>query len=228
MSNAISSVLSVDTDSPGIRTISPELEMESGLSGVDEIYAEEFGFNLLDSWKYRETVRQKYGLPECAYLFEDPVRYIREITDLCAREGIILRHKDEFDSFFKENPLAEAVNLGKNVFRDATLVVRRASSDDWFALRAKAKQLSHEVVHAMQEKKYPRMSDEESEREAYYYQMLTPRTIERYREDPKFMYYWVGTIIEKCVRDSVETDEKINGKSNADNSTASNVSTSGL
>ncbi len=116
------------------------------------------------------------------------MRYIREIEAVLKSKGVLIRNKHEFKAFFNEQPDAGALTSGTNVFRDLTVVVQ-SPEDDWWKLRAWANQLAHEAVYAMQALKYPRMPDEEAEREAYYYQILTPDIILRAASDPDHLIH---------------------------------------
>ena len=184
--------------------------LEDILKEADEKSEGSQGIKVSEAWRYREAVRVKYGLPECGYRWEDPIRYISEAEGLLKENGVQVRGKHEFSTFFKENPGAIALHSGPNVFRDSTVAVEGASDGEWFKLRARANQLAHESVHAFQDIKYPRMPDEEAEREAFYYQMLTPQQIVSHKDDPEFLYSLVNDVIEGNVQCSVSIDQKIN------------------
>lgn len=111
------------------------------------------GMKPSEAWQYRETVRTKYDLPECGYRWDDPVRYIQTIEDFLKKEGIEIREKHEFKQFFKDNPGAAALSSGPNVFRNNTVIVGSNNPDgEYWKLRARANQLAHEAVHAIQKK----------------------------------------------------------------------------
>lgn len=183
----------------GIETIL--LQMDKALAGKE-------GIMPLTAWRYREEVRAKYQLPECGYRWNDPARFINEIEAFIKKEGIIIRPKHDFERFFSEHPKAQAVTLGKP-FRETTVVVSESSQGDWFGLRKKANQLAHEAVHALQAKRYPEMPDEVAEKEAFYYQMLNPQTIERYKDDPDFLHDFINRVIEDSIKLSCKIDSQI-------------------
>ena len=187
------------------------LTTEELVATMDADFTHPDGLTASQAWQYREEVRGKYGLPECGGLWSDPQGYINEIEAFLEREGIRIRGKHEFKDFFNNNPGAGAVAFGRSVFRDATVVVGQASSSDWFGLRARAKQLSHESVHAMQDKYYPGMPDEQAEREAYYYQMFTPQKIRELSDDPEHLLFIITGIIEPAVRSSVTINASLKG-----------------
>lgn len=167
------------------------------------------GIKPSEAWQYREEVKAKYGLPENDYMWDDPVRYINEMETLLKEKGVNVRYKHEFETFFRENPTAEALTSGPSAFSDARVIVQGARDDDWLALRARAKQLSHEGVHGLQAKKYPRMPEDIAEKEAYYYQILTPQWFMRNQDDPEFVMTWINEDMEKWIQGSVETDTKL-------------------
>jgi predicted RNA-binding protein with EMAP domain len=131
------------------------------------------------------------------------VGFISKIVDIIKKRGINLRYKHEFSKFFSKFPTAAAVNL------DGNLVVTNSAENDWYGLRAQANQLAHEIVHALQDLRYPRMPEEEAEREAYYYQMLTPQQIIKYMEDPEFLDHFVNVVIQDHIEQSCKTNKKI-------------------
>lgn len=189
--------------------ISPEINerkiepIELLVRRLDEKVGKKEGVSIARAWEYREEVRAKYQLPECAGRWEDPIGYIDKITKFAKEKGIPIRRKDEFQPFFEKYKNAKAAIIDNN------LLVERASESDWFALRALANQLSHEIVHGLQNQKYPRMSDEEAEREAFYYQMITPETIRRYEDNPEFLHHFINEIVEADIKTSCADDEAI-------------------
>lgn len=187
--------------------------IESIVDELDEILDGRKGIKPSEAWRYREEVRIKYGLPECGYRWENPVRYIEAMESFLKKNGVLVRDKHEFSTFFRENPTATALHSGPNVFRDSTVVVQGASDGEWFRLRARANQLAHESVHTLQASKYPSMPDEEAEKEAYYYQMLTPQQILKYKDDPNFLFEWINGVLESNINSSTAIDKEINGKS---------------
>ncbi|MDP2672127.1 MAG: hypothetical protein Q8O68_01300 [Candidatus Daviesbacteria bacterium] len=191
-----------------------QLSLEELIQSLDKAVEGKPGIKPSDAWRYREEVRTKYGLPECGYSFEDPLRYIQAIEAFLKENRVEIRNKHDFSTFFKENPKAEAVSSGPGVFRNSTVVVGAASDTDWFGLRTRAKQLSHESVHALQDKRYPEMPIDVAEKEAFYYQMLTPQTFLRYKDDPAFLMHFINGVVETSIKSSVEIDKKISNLPN--------------
>ena len=165
---------------------------------------------ILKAWEYRQRVKAKYSLPECGSRWENPALYISEIQEFAKKEGIKIGFKHEFEEFFEENPNAAAVSLGESVFRPRTIVTEIPNYNDFFSLRAVANQMSHEIVHAMQDKYAPQMPDEEAEREAYYYQMLTPQKLIENAQNLTDILYFIDNVIERSVLHSVENNRQIN------------------
>lgn len=176
------------------------------IAKIDQASEGKHEVSLARAWQYREEVRAKYGLPECGGRWDDPLAYIHEVEDVLRKEGVQVRDKHEFSAFFAEHPSAGAVAMEPSVFRDATVVAEATSLNDWWGLRARANQLSHESVHALQFRHSPRMPDEEGEREAYYYQMLTPDMIRGHQDDPSYLFYQINGGIEQNVQNSTETN----------------------
>ncbi len=165
-------------------------------AGDNEIKPSEF-------WNFRERVRVGYGLPECAGRWDDPVGYIHQIEEFASKHGIDVRPKHEFETYFRERPDAGAVAFSEDVFRRNTVVVEGFKPDDRWALRARANQLSHEIVHAMQATRYPSMPEELAEWEAYAYQWFTPELIREHEGDPDFLVYHINNTIREAVASSV-------------------------
>ncbi len=175
-----------------------------------DTFTPEGGVKPSEYWKYRERVRVKYGLPECGGKFDDPVSYIHQIEQLAKENGIEIRPKHEFELFFQENPGAGGVFFGKGVFRDPTIAVEQHQPDDFWELRTRAGQLSHEIVHAFQDIMFPGMPDHIAEQEAYAYQIFNPDAILFFSDSIEFISSWVNKDIPKLVAFSNSTNSKIN------------------
>lgn len=169
---------------------------------------------LVDAWRFRQEVMAKYQLPEPGLRVTNPAGYIDIMEKLLKERGVQIRDKHEFIPFFEENPEAGAVALEPNVFRDNTVVISTANGNDLKRLRARAADLAHEAVHALQHIYYPRMPARETEKEAYYYSSLTPQLIEKYKNDPDFLQTALKTL-EENIDISVRTDQRINGEVNS-------------
>lgn len=185
------------------------VKIEDVIAQLDKALEDKEGIKPSEAWEFRERVRTKYKLPESGYRWNDPARYIGEMETLFREEKIDVRNKHEFEKFFKENPNAGGVAWPRSVFRDSTVAVQATPESDWFALRARANQLAHEGVHGFQFKRFPGMPDELAEREAYYYQMLTPQQILQFRDDPEFIYHWINEDMENKIQSSVEINKRI-------------------
>ena len=200
----------MDNAGPELIEAEPTNSLKDILINLDEKLKDKEGIKPSQAWRYREEVKAKYHLPECGYMWSDPERYIKEAEKYAKAHGIQIRPKHEFQGYFgmEEHRDAEAVSLSENVFRNNTVVVARASQSDWYGLRRRAKQFAHELVHAIQGEKYPRMPLEKAEREAYYYQMLTPHFFIKHRDNPDFVSHYLNTVIPRGIKSSCEIARK--------------------
>lgn len=162
-------------------------------------------------WRYREEVRVKYGLPDSGLMRSNPLEYMRQTEQLLAEEGVVIRSKHEFERFFKENPEAQGVNFRASVFRDTTVSIKNAPDDDINQLIDRAKHMGHEAVHALQTKRAPRMPTEEMEREAYYYELITPALILLLKDKPGDLYDYIHHMdgIEDRIKLSTQVDNRL-------------------
>lgn len=170
------------------------------------------GIKPLEAREYRQEVIGKYGLPETAYKFSDPRRYIGEVEELANKWGVQVRPRHEFEKFFQENPEVGAwfhsgVDSGPMIVTNPPV----NEPEEWFRLRARANQLSHEIVHVLQNEKYPRMPIKEQEREAYYYQILDDNFFRRHANNPDFIYRFINETLEDMIKSSTTIDNKLQG-----------------
>ncbi len=173
-----------------------------------DVFTPEGGIKPSEYWAYRENVRIKYGLPECADKWDFPVSYIQKIEQLAKENKIEIRPKHEFQLFFEENKAGALTS--KSVFRDNTIIAEQHQPDDWWALRARANQLSHEIVHALQNIMFPGMPDHIAEQEAYAYQQFNPGEIIYKSYSPEDIASWVNKTIPEWVATSLAVDNKLN------------------
>ncbi len=106
----------------------------------------------------QNIVRGKYGLPPIELREFSPALYEEKLLDIAKREGVNVSSKTDFMRFFNEYKLASAVFDGETntIFYDTT-----------GEPRVRANNLEHELIHALQEKKYQSMPIEIMEAEAY-------------------------------------------------------------
>lgn len=193
------------SDISPIEASSRSVQIMTILKKADEAVKDDERIKPSDAWKYREAVRIKYGLPECGYLSQDPVRYIQTIEEFLKKYKVQIRAEHEFQPFFNAQPKAGAWATGPNVFRDNTVVVPQASESEWSDLITRAEYLAHESVHALQKIRYPNMPLEEVEREANYYQRFTPDLILRLQATPEFLADRLE-VFELLIQESVKID----------------------
>lgn len=161
------------------------------------------------AWEYREQVRAKYSLPDSSYRHSNPRGFIAEIEKLARKNGVQVRPKHEFSQFFDEH-LAGNVAFEESVFRKQTLVADTPGDvESRDKLGTKAAAFAHEIVHNLQEQRYPRMPNEEREKEAYHYQYVDEVLFRRYREDPQKLEFVLNEHIPAMIKASVATNERI-------------------
>lgn len=111
----------------------------------------------------RDLVRAKYDLPKQGLLADQPAEYYRNLETMAKRTGVSIRPKEAYSAFFKEN-FATAVHfsdrneIGVHTIRD---------SDSKKEVFNKAVDLEHELIHAIQNKRYTSMPLLRKEYEAY-------------------------------------------------------------
>lgn len=122
--------------------------------------AAELGRRLLED---KLIVRQKYNLPN-EKMLEQPDEYYHQLELIARKEEVPLRSKEEFQSFFRER-LASNVFLGSH---DGVIAhSKKTDNDTRQELASKSISLAHELIHAMQWKRYPQMPQIRKEYEAY-------------------------------------------------------------
>lgn len=124
------------------------------------------GSKLIDRFAQdQEIVRQKYGLPDWDIYLQDPHEYERRINALAKQEGVEIVKIWECGDYFDQYPNAFAVQFssyGRN------RIGADVASNDSLAKYGKGlRDLTHEFIHAMQQKRYPQMPPEMMEYEAY-------------------------------------------------------------
>jgi len=115
----------------------------------------------------KEIVRAKYGLPPEEMLRSDPSEYERRLREIAKRLGVTILPKIGCGSFFEENPLAGAVYLSGDSGGAAKIGVDIKRNEEMSDYIGSLRALEHEIIHALQAKRYPRMPIELLEYEAY-------------------------------------------------------------
>lgn len=134
----------------------PSENLAKGIVGI-EIGDTAMTPRLLDD---HYSLKQKYGLPDRGLRFENPNEYIVQLNRIAKENGIPIRDASEWESFFQRH-LAGAVfdDTGKQVFVDFRIAINDPITYGGL--------LEHELIHALQDKRYPGMSVEVMEYEAY-------------------------------------------------------------
>lgn len=109
-------------------------------------------------------LRNKYDLPIKPLVVPDytqsdysPLEYSRELGDLANQYGVPIRPVSEYERFFKANPGARALSSGGAVY------IRSDPETPFYA----ARDLEHELTHAIQAIRFPRIPIAQQEFEAY-------------------------------------------------------------
>lgn len=113
----------------------------------------------------KKIVRQKYGLPPEEMLKDNPREYEIRLRAIAKKLGVDIVPTTSCGRFFKENS-AGGVFLSASDAGNKKIGVdiKKTSLDEYIkSLRV----LEHEIIHALQAKRYPRMPIELQEYEAY-------------------------------------------------------------
>lgn len=111
----------------------------------------------------QKVVRAKYGLLDVSMLKNSPEEYENFLMGMASRNGVKIRDRNDFAGYFDRDgaPAAEYFEgkskIGVTVFRN---------EDEGKYIRSLIK-LEHELIHSIQEKKYPGMPIELLEYEAF-------------------------------------------------------------
>lgn len=162
-----------------------------------------------EALEFSKVVRAKYGLPDPVLCHLDPKRYIEQLEAVAKQNNIEIRPIHEFQPFFDELPEASAVAFGESVFRKPTVVVGQAREGDIQAQFRRGKSLAHELVHVLQELRYPRMPFAEQEKEAYYYQVVDELNILKFKDEPKKLDHLLNKHLDFLIKASSAVDRKI-------------------
>ncbi len=119
----------------------------------------------------KNIVKQKYSLPDKNMLLQNPNEYYRQLESIAKEEGIPVRSKDEFDAFFKKYT-SSAVYLNSDEYDPGidgrTIVIDKSQNIENIKVNIdNSSTFEHELVHALQDKRYPGMSLVRKEYEAY-------------------------------------------------------------
>lgn len=123
----------------------------------------------------QRIIRQKYGLPSRDAKFIDPVWVECVLKSIIKREGVDLKSKLEYNGFFEEhsaNALQDIIGGRNTIVAD---INRNEGLSKYFGSLT---ELEHELIHALQDKYYPRMPIEQKEYEAYVGTMNMERMVE--------------------------------------------------
>lgn len=111
----------------------------------------------------QERIRAKYGLPDRRYRFENPSEYERLLRKILEDNDVSLRSRFDCGDYIEEYPSTKAVFMDRD---NARIGVSIDKTDLDTYIRS-ISVLEHETIHALQYKRYPEMSSELMEYEAY-------------------------------------------------------------
>jgi len=111
-----------------------------------------------------EKINDKYDLPYMSLLFKNPTAYYKNLKSVLDENNIPLYKQSSTDEFFKKNPEAIACYFSKvkYILINETSIENNDSTG--FLILSV---LTHETIHALQDKRNYQMSIEEKEYEAH-------------------------------------------------------------
>jgi hypothetical protein len=108
--------------------------------------------------KDKEIIRAKYGLPSIKL---PPAEYERTLRSMAKELGVPIRPKAELERFFKEK-------VAGAIYRDETNeIYADVDRESRRAYMSSINNLEHELIHSIQQKRFPSMPIEAMEYEAY-------------------------------------------------------------
>lgn len=142
----------------------------------------------------RDIVRKKYRLPPLEMLKDNPREFERSLKEIARRIGVTILPRIACGSFFEETHTAMAVFLPSSDTGSIEDKIGVDIKDETLAELIKSLlALEHELIHAQQHVRYPRMPLEVSEYEVY----VASVNLEALEEDPTlikdaFFDFFVG------------------------------------
>jgi len=155
----------------------------------------------------QKVIRTKYGLPALDIRYNMPAEYERSLKDLAKKYKVDIRSTLEYGKYFKENPSSDAVYSKEPARGDVFSDINKKDLNSYLS---SLKSVEHELIHAMQEIKFPRMPIELSEYEAY----IGSMNLETFQEhpenvDPFFEYFICGSVREWYDSMSKEKEQNV-------------------
>jgi hypothetical protein len=115
----------------------------------------------------KAIVRAKYGFPPEEMLRSDPSEYERRLRETAQRLGVTILPKIGCGSFFEENFSAGAVYIDARETGGSSKIGVDIKREEIKGYIKSLSELEHELIHALQAKRYPRIPIELLEYEAY-------------------------------------------------------------
>lgn len=151
-----------------VKPIDKIIEDRFSQTKTDRLVEHLTGFNFEDPRLMDKLVedhndfRSKYDLPDLRTKFTDPNQYELLLREIAQKNEIEIAPKSDHKEYFEKNKDAEAVYSRKEgkIFAD---INNENNHDHIRSLTV----LEHELIHALQHRKYPEMKFEEREYEAF-------------------------------------------------------------
>lgn len=113
-------------------------------------------------------IRTKYGLPHRKMLLNHPGEYERSLREIAKKLGVTILSRVECGNFFENNTLAGACFFPTtetgSLYDKIGVDIKK---DDLKTYIGSLMALEHELIHALQSRRYPQMPIELQEYEAY-------------------------------------------------------------
>lgn len=140
----------------------------------------------------QKIVRRKYDLPPRDILFDDPSEYERRLRAIAKELGIEIIQKTECGNFFQDYSAGGVFVEDRNAI--GISIMRNDQLDQFLKDLVR---LEHEIIHAFQHLRYPRMPIELQEYEAYVANRSIMRLLEFPDESVDFLfgYFILGSVL---------------------------------
>lgn len=142
------------------RTANNSSELAKKLTGFDLNDVKMSDYLINDS----ERINKKYSLPPLSQAVNSPHLYYESLKSILKENGVMLYKDSNKDGFFSQNPdtLAAYFSKNKNI-----LLNEKYMSDNQIDILTLLIAITHESIHALQDKNHSNQSLEEKEYEAH-------------------------------------------------------------
>ncbi|MBD3363331.1 hypothetical protein GF362_06465 [Candidatus Dojkabacteria bacterium] len=131
-----------------------------------------------------QIIKAKYGLPPRDLLYSDPAEYRRRLMKVAKNNSISVRAEYELEEWFEESGAEGTYSTDS---RDVFIDLKRPESE--YEVYKQINNLEHEIIHALQFMRYPRMPIEKKEYEAF---LSSNINIKKLEQNPSeiLLYFW--------------------------------------